>query len=162
MGIGGGGGVGVAKAASLGRKVFAKVDDNRDGVIAPRELKASGVIHKMGLGAPGESEKQWMARVDANKDGVLSRHEAEAAFAAAAHGKAGAAIAAMLMTEGMAAFPYTQEAEEEDPAETSPDAAPQQLSPGPVTVQVQQPLKAYAALDRLAQDQSQTALSLAT
>ncbi len=156
MRIEGGGGIGVAKAMSLGRKVFAKVDENRDGVITPRELRASAVVHKMGLAGPGESEKQWMARVDANKDGVLSRKEAEAAFAAAANAKPGAAIAATLLTQGMAEFPYVQpEAEEPAPAEEA-------ASEAPVGDEPQKASRTYAAIDRLAQEEAQTKLSIST
>lgn len=139
--------------------MFAKRDDNRDGVITPCALKASAVIHKMDLGGPGESEKQWMARVDAKKDGFLSRHEAEAAFAAAAYGKLGAAIAAMLMTEGMAEFPDAQAAAE--PAfSPSPEEAASKPSEDLVGAMAQKARKAFAAVDRLAQEQSQTVLSL--
>ena len=161
MRIEGGGGIGVAKAMSLGRKVFAKVDENRDGVITARELRASAVVHKMGLAGPGESEKQWMARVDANKDGVLSRKEAEAAFTAAAHAKPEAAIAATLLTQGMAEFPYAQpEAKESEVVESAP--AEKAASAAPVRDEPQKASRTYAAIDRLAQEEAQTKLSIST
>lgn len=121
----GGGGIGPARAMELGRKVFYKADSNRDGVITPRELRDSGVAVKMGLLANGKTEKDIIAAADRNKDGVLSRYEGEQLFTSAAAGSAVAAIAASLMTQDIASFPYAQEApkaEKEKPAKEEPPA----------------------------------------
>jgi hypothetical protein len=112
----------------LGRKVFYKADANRDGVITPRELRDSGVAVKMGLLANGKTEKDIIADADRNKDGVLSRYEGEQLFTSAASGSAVAAIAASLMTEDIASFPYAQEAakaEKEKPTKQEPPVSKQ-------------------------------------
>jgi Ca2+-binding EF-hand superfamily protein len=144
-----GGGIGMAKAQTLGRQVFAKVDENRDGVLTAREVRTSAVATRMGLLGPGESQKQWMERLDRNRDGVLSRHEAEGAFAAAAFGSAVAAIAAMVMTEGMAAFPDQQD------SPTPDEAAPDKHAPrDPDAQTTDRAQRLYARMEAIALDRA--------
>ncbi len=126
----GGSGLGAARATELGRQLFYKVDEDRNGVLSKREVRDSGLFRKLGVAMTAQDEKAKFDEADVNKDGVLSRHEGEALITAAVMGNPMAAIAAMLMTRDLQAFPYAQEApgpaasSAEDEAEAAEDAPP--------------------------------------
>ena len=61
--------------AQLHRKLFARLDENRDNRLSLGEMRDSGILRKTGVARTDAEEKAAFDKADTNHDGVLSRGE---------------------------------------------------------------------------------------
>ena len=61
--------------AQLHRKLFARLDGDRDNRLSFGEMRDSGILRKTGVARTDAEEKAAFDKADTNHDGVLSRGE---------------------------------------------------------------------------------------
>lgn len=110
--------------ATMSRRLFDKMDENRNGSASLQEFQRSGVLRKLGVVKTADEEKAAFAGADTNKDGSLSRMESLMFFQQVLTQSEKARIAAMLM--------LMQEDDAEAataPAEPAAEPAPEEAPP---------------------------------
>lgn len=122
-GLGHGGGHTIA---SMSRRLFDRIDENRNGSASLQEFQRSGVLRKLGAVKTADEEKAAFESADTNKDGALSRIESQVFFQQLLSMSEKARIAAMLMMmqEDEADAAPEPPAPDAPPVEAPADAAP--------------------------------------
>ncbi len=83
--------------ATMSRRLFEKMDENRNGSASLEEFQRSGVLRKLGVVKTADEEKAAFAGADTNHDGALSRMESQVFFQQVLTQSEKARIAAMLL-----------------------------------------------------------------
>jgi len=108
--------VGAARLApqisQLHRKLFARLDSDRDNRISFGEMRDSGILRKVGAARTDADERAAFDKADTNHDGVLSRGESFELFNGLMQGS-GMVLALITMLVGANEDPAVTEGEGE-------------------------------------------------
>lgn len=131
MRLGGHGHGGDHSIATMSRRLFDKMDENRNGSASIEEFQRSGVLRKLGVVKTADEEKAAFAGADTNHDGALSRMESQVFFQQVLTQSEKARIAAMLM---LMQEDDAEAAKDPAPAEPAAEAAPEEAPPPEASV----------------------------
>ena len=154
------------RIAEVNRKLFGKLDRNKDGQVSFQEMQRSGVLRKIGVAKTGAEEKEVFAKADIDGNGLLSRSESYTFFAGQMQGSP--AVLAMLTMIAMA--PEEAEATQQSASERiraerdrllAPDAEDLAQAPQTEDEVRQRGVKAYGAVDEASEAMSRIAAEAA-